>query len=190
MTANGSRVSEGASLQGSQVVRVYLRDEITPSYSLWFEGVQYTPLYHGEDYDEFIIGDNGEVTILDGGHPYVTFSVEGINVPSELPMNINIGIDKTTDIRFVEGQYTELVRFRQVNCANYNHFSNDVYPYFIIQFEINADLGNRLSFYNCQVNAQQLYSGSYRLNVSVSENDKPAYITLDGFIIAVFNYTN
>lgn len=190
MTANDSVVSEGDSLQGSQVVRVYLRDGVTPSYSLWFEGVQYTPLYHGEDYDEFIIGDNGEVTILDDGQPYISFSVEGIVVPEGLPSNMRMYLIDSIDTSPSPERVKHRKNASNVNCINYPYKNEDGYPYFLFY------LGNRrfgrddFAIVNGQIEGYIYYSNSTRINMSVLNHDEPAYLTYQGFIIAVFNYTN
>lgn len=190
MTANGSRVSEGASLQGSQVVRVYLRDGVTPSYSLWFEGVQYTPLYHGEDYDEFIIGDNGEVTILDAGLPYVSFSVEGVVVPADLA-RIRVACMRNDNSASVNQEGYVQKETNTDNCLNYAHLITEGW-YFVSRLQGVSERPDidELEYHNCIKHAQT-GSGVYMgVSVEVVDPTLPAYLTYKGFIVYVFNYTN
>lgn len=189
MTANDSDVSDGDTLTGSQVVRVYGENLTSPFVTLTFGDVEYTPLYHGEGYIEFILGDNGTATINVDGGQFMSFEVEGIVVPSVLPADFR-GYQRN-DVTTLIGDEGVINRLNvnNANCINYPHIFNEEYPYFLILFFSDELLSTDFGFNNCTLNTMRYTSGSNRLNVSVIDPNEVAYITYQGFIIAVFNYT-
>lgn len=189
MTANDSDVSDGDTLTGSQVVRVYGENLTAPFVTLTFGDVEYTPLTQGEGYIEFILGDNGTATISVDGEEFMTFSVEGIVVPEGLPSTMAMwrkyyydgGVDGLADKKEVTA-----------NCINY--------PYIVTEelraFRFRPRLGNsdadrdKFSFVNCECifNAWNTAT-QISLNLRPIDANKPCIVKWEDFIIAVFNYT-
>lgn len=189
MTANDSDVSDGDTLTGSQVVRVYGQNLTSPFVTLTFGDVQYTPLTQGEGYIEFILGDNGTATINVDGSPIMSFEVEGIEVPEGLPNYFRMAqMTSASSLR-------NLVEIDNIKCINYPHAFDENYPIFWLSIgkasntfvDINIE---SWGFENCQLRDLSLRDNvRTTLRVEVIDQDKVAYITYKNFIVAVFNYT-
>lgn len=190
VTANGVVVRNNDSLTGSQELRVYGNNIDSNNFQLKFNGVEYTPLERGDGYLGYLIGDNGGVELYLNDVLYITFSVSGITIPSELPVRM-LMFQSDEDAANPNASLRVNVMDRtSVNCVNYNYRYNEAYQYFGYAIWI-ADLDlNRLSFDNCSINKSQQLANRLACTLIVTDTSKPAYITLDGFIIAVFNYSN
>lgn len=189
MTANDSDVSDGDTLTGSQVVRVYGENLTAPFVTLTFGGVEYTPLVQGGDYIEFILGDNGTATINVDGNRFMSFEVEGIVVPSIVPTTFRAYQKSDTSIRGESSSTINRLDARNANCINYPEVVDDEYPYFLFFIQVIDLITEDFAFYNCELNNISTESLPSRMNVSVIDQSMPAWITYQGFIIAVFNYT-
>lgn len=189
MTANDSDVSDGDTLTGSQVVRVYGENLTAPFVTLTFGGVEYTPLARGEDYIEFILGDNGTATINVDGNQFMSFGVEGIIVPSNISRTkLMWMIDSDSASINDPGRYNSMsVR---ANCINYNH-KTTAESHFVLRLIFNEELGEQsdYSFSNCEPKTWSQYNDERRTNMIVVDANLPAYVEYKGFIVAVFNYT-
>lgn len=189
VTANGSAVSEGDTLEGSQTVRISGTNLNTRSIKLTFNGVEYVPLSRGVDYMEYVIGDNGTVRISLNGHVYLNFSVEGNDVPSFFPVRINIGQRNNVGTGG-SGNVNEVTQI--TNCINYAYKATEELPYFRIALGTgeSADEAD-FTFVNCTKEAYTApgSDGFAKMCVSIIDAVSPAYVTVDGFIFVVFNYT-
>lgn len=189
MTANGTDISDGASLSGSQVVRVY-GDNLTPPYfSLWFNGVEYTPLDYGDGYVEYLLQDNGTATINLEGRVFMSFEVSDITIPSELPVKVNAGQRDNVNTDYQPTHVYEYVSYSRRNCLNFPRLYNSAYPYFYFIFEFSAESQDDFAVVNGTIEASNVPATTSRFVISVTDISKPAYLTYKGFIIAVFNYT-
>lgn len=189
MTANGTDISDGESLSGSQVLRVY-GDNLTPPYfSLWFNGVEYTPLDYGDGYVEYVLQDNGTCEIRNERNVVMEFEIEGNVMPNWLPTRILAFQKNNTGTTAAAGSYINDIVVDDVNCINYAYKVNSGYPNYLFIFKHESQLEDLFTFENCVVNTRSLTATESRFNVKVSDVSKPAYITYQGFIIAVFNYT-
>ena len=189
VTANGSAVSNHDVLEGSQELRVYGDNLYGDNFSLTFNGVEYTPLFRGDDYLGFIIGDNGVVRIETNGRYFMDFTVEDVIVPDGLPNNM-----------FIQQQDSSANRVNRrtspnTKCMNYPFTYNATYPYYLISIgeaerPFLDDDDDSWSFVNCTKREIQTREG-FRTSVRVSLNNtsQVGYILYQGFIVAVFNYT-
>ena len=84
VTANGAALQNAAVLSGSQIVRVYGSRLYGNGYSFVHNGIEYVPLSSTDEYDEFVLTDNGSYTIYIDGQRYMSFSVQGVVVPTEM----------------------------------------------------------------------------------------------------------
>lgn len=189
MTANDSDVSDGDILTGSQVVRVYGENLTAPFVTLMFGGVEYTPLYQGEGYIEFILGDNGTAVINVDGSPFMSFEVEGIVIPSDLPKRFSMWQSDS-----VENPLSNPINQLTIdgNCINYAYLSSQNLPSFLIRTRLGSSIDDvsRFAFYNC-VLVRSIWAektGIVLGVVPINANDV-CWVTFDDFIIAVFNYT-
>lgn len=189
VTANGSAVSEGETLEGSQELIITGSFLSTRSVKLFFNGIEYTPLVHEYDQMQYLLGDNGTVRIEVNNRAYLSFSVSGIVVPSEL--GTLRSIRQQTVVQSPQDSDIKNVVTIQANCINYPYKADDEYPYFYIQLSTNVDLteSQDFDFVNCTLENLSTTAGRYRPTVGVVDRNSPSYITYKGFIVAVFNYT-
>lgn len=189
VTANGSAVVEGETLTGSQELVITGSNLSTRSVKVFFNGVEYTPLGLGVDSLQYLIGDNGTVRVVVNGRVYLNFSVSGVVVPQFLP--VRMSARQKSDNR-VTGESSTTINYldvRDTNCINYPYVVDEEYPYYLLFFYA-ADLDQSdFGFHNCELNNFLSESSPSRMNVSVIDNSKVAYITYQGFIVAVFNYS-
>lgn len=189
VTANGSAVSEGDTLEGSQVLIISGSNLSTRSVKVFFDNVEYTPLSTGVGSMQYLIGDNGDVRILLDGKAYLNFSVSDVVVPSDLPTNFR-GYQKRDSI--VGNEDTSTINrmiVESVDCINYPYKVDNTYPYYLFFIYIAELPQEDFTFHNCTLNNIGSDSLLTRINVSVNDTDEVAYITYQDFIIAVFNYS-
>lgn len=157
---------------------------------LMFGDVRYTPLATDGNKRTYIIGDNGSVRIYLNGGLYGGFEVSGIVVPDGLPATLS-GYQKNDDsVARATGTFTNGETVRNANCINYAFAVDESYPYFLFYLRVDSEDSSVFGFVNCTLNNYTSAEGESRVNVSVTDASKPAYITYQGFIIAVFNYSN
>lgn len=189
VTANGSAVTEGSTLEGSQELIISGTNLSTRSVKVLFNGVEYTPLSTGVDFMRFVLGDNGDVRIVVNGRTYLNFSVSGIVVPDLLPAYITIGQSDQPALGIINTVSGNLT------CANYPRMVDETHPYFVVAFTranpswAEADF-NDFEGHNCTVqNVQISVPNQMRIAMIVDDEKIAAYVTYQGFIVAVFNYT-
>lgn len=190
---NGSEISDlyGRILTYTQPVTLVLTGIGMNSGNVYVEhdGVRYTPLVVDGDSWTFILGSNGTNRIYVNGSLYGGIAISGIAVPEFLPTQFSA----TQRVTPLSNDYINNTVF-EGNCINYPHLFNESYPVFSF----------RVGTYNKPVTAADGFEG---VNCSLSSHEgpteythmiyateiqdptKPAYITYQGFIVAVFNYT-
>lgn len=190
VTANGAVVSNAETLTGSQELRVYLGDVSADDVRLTFDGVDYTPLFRGDGYIGYILGDNGDCTILVNGRIYMSFVVAGIVVPSGLP-------NRLKGFQYNSGSdYINVERVNDANCINYPHLYNESYPHFRVDIgweedPFDDDDTNNWSYVNCTLDSIEVKSSNRTVViVDVIDVEEVAYVMYKGFIVFVFNYSN
>ena len=188
VTANDVIVSNAETLSGSQQVRVYGNSLGVSDYRFVHNGTEYTPLSSTDEYDEYILTDNGTYYIYVGNSLYMSFNVTGITMPSMFTGRISARQTETA------GAATPAVNMQVVEsaiCINYPFKYNASYPFFLISAGITgAVVENLLVGHNCTLTNFAQDENSFRVWTSVTDNDAPAYVSYNGIIIAVFNYTN
>lgn len=188
MTANDSDVSDGDTLTGSQVVRVYGENLTAPFVTLTFGGVEYPPLYQGEDYAEFFIGDNGTAIIAVDGNRFMSFGVEGVAIPANL--NGHVIARQAAESGAATGENQESTFD---GCMEYSFMATQELPWYRLEIfcaEGSTDIFNDLTLINC-TNGYRFWSEqSHKLVLFVTPTDftKPVYIIYEEFIFFVSNY--
>lgn len=190
VTANGAVVSNDQTLNGSQELRVYYNNSDSSSIRLFFNGVLYTPLFSGDGYIGFILGDNGYFEIYSGDSIYMVGNVTGITTPSELPVRI-IGVQSNISTSGTTNEVTLIA-----DCLNYPYKANDSYPNFTFYLGSEAQsmadaVEADFDFVNCELGAAFYKTGDMViLRMALIDSEEVAYIKFKDFIVAVFNYTN
>lgn len=188
VTANGSAVSEGSTLEGSQTVRISGTNLTTRSVKLIFDGVEYVPLSRGVDYMEYVIGDNGTVRIILNGHAYLNFSVSGITVPEELPINMRAALYPNNSTTWIAGQAVNPMTVDNTNCINYPGMVDETNICVFFRFGDTTMDESSLTYENVSNAAVIVQSGWLNVNVLPLDASKPVVVKYKGFIIAVGNY--
>ena len=189
VTANGSAVTEGSTLEGSQVLVITGANLSTGSVKVFFNNVEYVPLSVRPGYMQYLIGDNGDVRIMVNGRSYLRFSVSGVVVPGSLPADFTITQRNANGDNPVNS-----MTFENVNCANYPYpFLASKPLYFVRIGSDERPFTDTEGFEVVNGTLQEVTArGSNQVDVKVivsAENDSPSYITYNGFIVAVFNYS-
>lgn len=190
VTANGAVVSNAETLTGSQELRVYLGDVSADDVRLTFDGVEYTPLFSGDGYLGYILGDNGECKIYVNGRLYMSFSVEGIVVPAGLP-------NELVAMQYASvGDYVNVERLSSARCFNYPYKYAEAHPLFRLDVGSSSvpfedDNADHWSFVNCTLDRLSTASNNKTfVIVDVVDTEEVAYVMYKAFIVFVFNYAN
>lgn len=188
VTANGSAVTEGSILEGSQTVIIYGTNLSTRSVKLTFEGVEYVPLNRGVDFMEYLVGNNGDVRISLNGHGYLNFSVSGITLPTELPTRMSLW-RTAGESASTSGSTPQIANSSSTDCLQVPQGYDQEKPNYVYKVGIlDLDL-TRLAYHNCTYVATRQEAITTNVCVTIDSPGDVAYIELDGFIVCVFNYT-
>ena len=190
VTANGSAIENGYILVGNQSLRIYGTNLMDPSLKLMAGDVQYYPLDRGDGYIEFLLGNNGTYTITLRDMTYMTFSVEEVVVPSGLPSYLRMQQQHSSS------DNVNTMTLNEAYCINYPYLYDENHE------KYRLTIGNashpftdgesaNWSGENCTL--QVLHdegSPATRVVAQLTDTTKPAYMMYQGFIVAVFNYSN
>ena len=156
---------------------------------LMFGDVRYTPLATEGNKRTYIIGDNGSVKIYINNVLWGGFDVSGIVVPglSLRKRMVQLPPDTWTMGNGINSMSVD------ANCINYPYVGSSDYPrvklglYGLGEIPSEADFSaSNASIGDYAPNPENL---SCFIGAEIEDLSKPAYITYQGFIIAVFNYS-
>lgn len=157
---------------------------------LMFGGVRYTPLATDGNKRTYVIGDNGSVRIYINGGLYGGFDVSGVVVPDGLPTRMAITRcsvqSLSTDPQNLEGWLVE----SSTNCINFPKVADSTWPYFYLYFSDYVVAEEDIVWHNAGTVLYRAADGHCWFNVTPESPLLPVYAEVDGFIIAVFNYSN
>ena len=189
VTANGSAVSQGATLTGSQYVVINGDGLDTSRVKLFFNNEEVNPLASSPQSLHYILGNNGSVRIMLNEAVSMSFSLSGVTVPEGLPSTINTALYNSSSARNEP---------RQVDTA-YNMIYAHVVSSYFNQFQIRVGSA-ALPFsdwedtdFTCvngtvlSVNQYQTYGA--QVNIQPTDADLPVYLKVKGYILVVANFT-
>jgi hypothetical protein len=156
---------------------------------LLHDGIKYTPLASTDDSLTFILGDNGTNRIYVNGEYSFGVQISGVEEPEGL-LKISQGwmIDSDSALINDNGRYNK--RVNGSKCINYPFITTENSHFVFNAIGVNEPISlDGLGYYNCSYVNSAVYNAETRINVIVTDATKPAYITYQGFIIAVFNYS-
>lgn len=189
MTANGTEISDGASLSGSQVLRVYGSNLTPPYFSLMFNGVEYTPLDYGEGYVEYVLQDNGTYEIRNERDVVMEFSISGVIVPDILPTYIAATLTNSpsavSDSNHNKGWYIQ----QSTNCLNFAQQCDSEWPYIILQIRDHVISENDVIWHNVSSSRYRATEDRTYWNLTPNESNDVIWGEYGSFIIFVGNYT-
>lgn len=188
VTANGVAVENGQFLSGSQELRVYTDEE--DNVRVVFDGVEFTPLFRGDGYLGYIIGANGACSVYQGENVYLTFYVDDVVVPEGFPTTLKMEQVPTTSTAFSQEGAANLRILDSGYCINYAFKKSNELPYFLLNILGMTLESTDIELTNCAVEDTGHPSTNTSFNLSVISADSVAYVTYQGVIIAVFNYTS
>lgn len=189
VTANDAALQNAAVLSGSQTIRVYGNKLYGNGYSFVHNDIEYTPLSSTDEYDEYILTDNGTYSIYIDERRYMSFSVQGITMPTDITGQVNARQTPAQSladaVNIVEGLN---------GCVNYPYKSSQDYPYFCLYLAFQDEAPESESDFvghNCTLGGYSVGgTGKYCfIYASPTNADEPAYVTYKDFIIFVGNYT-
>lgn len=187
VTANGATLSNAATLSGSQVIQVYGNSLYGQGYRLVHNGVDYTPLSSSDEYDEFILTAAGSYVIYVGEQVYMSFSVAGITLPSDLSGGVRGSLVDST-FETTSGEETTMN-----GCLNYAHKVTTAFPNLVVSIQQAA--GHTISTEDFEVVngtvaiAEVPTAEGWRaFYLSVTDSTKPVYCQYQDYIVFVGNY--
>lgn len=181
-TEGGELLISGQGLS-SRTIQVKFRAQGSDSYVDW------TPLSVDAAGWHYIISGNGTAQIyVNGFHP-CDIAVSGIVEPEDVLDHKSMRQRAEPIVSGTTGINSES---SDGVCINYPHTYNSEYPYFVLYVPISSDSidSSRVQYNNCAAAAEPtVRDTSWRVPLEVTDTTKPAWVSIDGVIVAVFNYT-
>ena len=159
----------------------------------FFDGsttVEYTPLEVTASSWKYILTGNGYYTLVGNKLLLGSLELSGIEPPEKLTKAKRMRQCASTE---AESGINELLFTGQ--CINYPHVYNASYPYFglrLSQVSVDDFVEADFECENCTLAKYSEVAGSNSILIwiSVTDTTKPAWISVDDYIIAVFNYSS
>lgn len=155
---------------------------------LMFGDVRYTPLATEGNKRTYIIGDNGQARIYINGILWGGFDVSGIVVPDILPTRLVVSQWSVSNPVFSSSRRGDSMSKDDATCLNAPLMPTESYPFMRLQVGNIDLLPDGLALVNCQLAEQTTTETYFALTCTIEDTSKPAYITYQDFIVAVFNY--
>ena len=148
-----------------------------------------TPLYVNDNEAAYLLNENGQYHFDERASQLLLLNVSGVVVP-DLPLDKAMRQLPSDSWLFSRGINEIRV---SANCLNYPYTSNDDYPNFrlyVYGLEVEP-MESDFAVVNCTLARYTWQDDTMNVGIGIEVLDlsKPAYITYQGFIIAVFNYT-
>ena len=189
VTANDAALQNAAVLYGSQVVRVYGNKLYGNGYSFIHNGVEYVPLRSTDEFDEFILADNGTYTIKIEGQVFMSFSVSGITRPAEMTGKIEAYLSSPT-----EGNIWATAGTTNSGCLNYDHQVTQEAPRINVYLYLSDTEGVTSDDFEIIGGTENALSirddiGAADILITPESADKVVYMMYKDFIFFVGNYS-
>ena len=177
----GELVIQGQNLNSEKNWVTFLADGAS-------QAVRYTPLWVDSSGWHYLLTSNGSATVIINEYVACGVKLSGIETPSDLASYRQMWmIDSDSSSINAEGRYNNEVVYRM--CINYAHKTTAESRFVVLTRFVTAPAStDDFVYVNCSKNTESTYSNEWRINVSVTDASKVAYVTYKGFIIAVFNY--
>lgn len=188
VTANGAALANAATLSGSQVIRVYGNSLYGQGYRFVHNGVDYTPLSSTDEYDEYILTAVGSYVIYVGNQVYLSFSVTGITMPSEMTGSITAYLNSES-----EGNDTASMKSTQSGCLNYDNIVSQSTPRLDVYLDINEEAEisqDDFDVVGASVDTFFIITEYNRVSIIITPTspEQVVYMKYKGYIFFVGNY--
>lgn len=191
-TANGADILGGIGrtyeVTGQQTLLITGRHMTDDNVQLYFGDTLYTPLSVDGNSWTYILGDNGTYRVYVNGNFYFGLTISGVTVPEGLGINMQVYQQKNNSLTYSSSNTGESVTERDVNCINASLKVTDDYPYIRYVAYNSALTLSDFAVVNGSIENSGNTDAVSIVIVSITDPTKPAYITYQGFIVAVFNY--
>lgn len=190
VTINGRALSPFERVNGSQIMRISTLEDNTAVYRVYVNNVIISPLRSGEDYTDYLINDNGNVTIFRNNRVYLSYVVSGISDNWGIPCNMMIGKTNNPQPSIPPQLLIDPIQESQSSCILYPYIYNESYPRFFIRCYARGMIADNLVCDNCSYDnivigpSTAALSGSFVL----SDITQIARLIYKGKTFAIFNY--
>lgn len=162
----------------------------------WNDGtatVMYTPLASTPSSLTFILSSDGTATLsVDGRfgeNRLGTIEISGILEPEGILDTKEMIQRADTDLYGNSGIHQMTIHGV---CINYPYTYDDVNKYYLLRIDVSSESieRNRIQHNNCtDAKWSTVDQGKLRMSLAVTDTTKPAWVSIDNVIVAVFNYS-
>lgn len=158
------------------------------------DGIAYTPLASSQSDWMYLLGGNGTNVITVGGRWLFTIVVSDVVVPEGVPFLGRLSIQSNENYGYNAAETKATIYAAASDCLNLAAVSDDNYNFVQLSVSLPDGGGNPeavgYAFNNFSFVKGSESGGRYRMILIVSDQSKPAFVMLDGYIIAVTNYSS
>lgn len=151
--------------------------------------VEYTPLEVTAGSWKYILTGNGYYTLVANKLLLGSLELSDIEPPAFLPTTLQMLQTSATTTTPSSDKRKNAMSVANANCINYPYTEDSEFPNFFLQIGVNEDISEDIVCHNATINASGISSETMRVNVTVTDATKVAWIEVQGAIIAVFNYS-
>lgn len=178
----GELVIQGQNLDSEKNWVTFLADGAS-------QAVRYTPLWVDSSGWHYVLSANGNATVIINKYVACGVELQGIVIPAALPTTLQMAKLATQS---TSSPQQDVVTYRGV-CINYDRKVTEALPCFKLSFHVNEEYEFDASDFagvNCSLTTVSLATEDWATTaIAVTDPTKVAYVTCQGVIMAVFNYT-
>lgn len=190
VTIDGRALTPYEKVVGSQIVRISTNANASVVYSVYINNNILAPIRSDEDCKDYLINNNGNVTIYRNNRVYLKFTITDISENWGLPCNMRMGqtaepypdVDPNTLINRED--------YVDVDCALYPYMYDSTNFRFLYDCYASSMIKEDFTFYNCYSNAWAAGIGYQSMGgiFELTDITNIARIVYRGKTIAIFNY--
>lgn len=190
VTINGRALSPNERVTGSQIVRISKTEDVRAVYKVSVNGVAVAAFRSNEEYSDYLINHEGNVTIYKNNSVYLELSFIGISEDWGIPCNMRMGQTNSPYPDIDPSELVNRVNYVDVDCALYPYMYDSTNFGFLYTCFAMSMIKQDFTFYNCYSNAWDTGIGYQSANGIFQLTDVAdiARITYKGKTIVLFNY--
>lgn len=190
VTIDGRALSPYERVTGSQIMRITTLEDSIALYRVYVNNVIVSPLRSGDDYTDYLINDNGNVTIYRNNRVYLSYVVSGISSNWGIPCNMMMGKTNNPQPNIPPQVLIDPIQENLTSCILYPYIYNESYPRFFIRCYASGMIADDLVCDNCSYDNIVIGPSTAALSGSFVLNDitQIARLVYKGKTFAIFNY--